>query len=79
MTRSDETEVIERLVRVETRIDGIDARLKPIAATLTEVADNHRAQRGFMSGVMWVISTVWVFVGGIIAVTWGYFNSGGGS
>jgi len=68
-------DVIERLVRVETHVEGIHARLGPMSDSIDEVADSHRRQRGFVSGVAWAVSTAWALLFGMVYLVWEYLKA----
>ena len=61
---------IERLAKVEERVNSIDARLEKIQGDVREVRDGFAKQRGFVAGFSAAFTLLWAVITGVVIHFW---------
>lgn len=70
---------VEKLSRLEERVEAIDARLREVHKDVRELREGSHRQRGFIAGASAAFAALWATVAGLGALVWQqYFGSGGG-
>jgi uncharacterized protein (UPF0335 family) len=52
-------ELVERITRVEEKVQGINDRIEPMARDIHTVSNAVKGRAGFMAGVVATVSFVW--------------------